>query len=323
MNPIPVTFAGMGLGLPSRIVTNEDLAQSLETSDDWITARTGIRERRILDSDKALSNLAIEAASKALSASGVGPEEIGLVVVATCTPDTFMPATACRVAAALGCHSAGAFDLNIACSGFLYGLLTAISQMESQGIENVLLVGGDTLSRIINWKDRRTAVLFGDASGACVLKRSGDGALLGFDYGADGAAGNALAIAAGPSAPSSNAEDYKVTMDGRSVFRFAANILVESSRRSLEKAGVSIEEVDLIIPHQANLRIIESAAKRWRSGLDKFFINLDKYGNTSAGSIPVALAEALNEGRVTPGSLILLAGFGGGLSWGSVLLRWG
>jgi 3-oxoacyl-[acyl-carrier-protein] synthase-3 len=321
--PIPVTVAGLGLGLPEKVVTNQDLAKTLDTTDEWITGRTGILERRILDSDKALSTLAIQAGSEALEASGVSPEDIGLVIVATCTPDTFMPATACRVAAAVGCHEAGAFDLNIACSGFLYGLLTAVSQMESQSIENVLLVGGDTLSRIINWEDRRTAVLFGDSAGAVVLKRGGGGALLGYDYGAEGASGKALAIAAGPSVPSSKAEDYKVTMDGRSVFRFAANILVESSRRSLTKAELSIEDVDLIIPHQANLRIIESAAKRWGCGMDKFFINLDKYGNTSAGSIPVALTEAYREGRVKPGSLVLLAGFGGGLSWGSVLLRWG
>lgn len=323
MNPIPVTVAGMGLGLPTRVVTNEDLSHTLDTGDDWIRARTGIRERRIQDPDKALSDLAIEAARGALKSSGVAPEEIGLVIVATCTPDTFMPATACRVAAALGCREAGAFDLNIACSGFLYGFLTAVTQMQSQGTENVLLVGGDTISRIIDWQDRRTAVLFGDSAGACVLKRSGPGQMLGYDYGAEGSSGKSLAIAAGPSAPSTQARDYKVTMDGKPVFRFAANILVESSLRSLEKAGMSIEEVDLIIPHQANLRIIESAAKRWKSPLDKFFINLDKYGNTSAGSIPVALAEALAEGRLQAGSIVLLAGFGGGLSWGSVLLRWG
>lgn len=321
MTSIPVTIAGFGLGLPPKIVTNEDLAGLLDTSDDWITARTGIRERRILESDRALSSLAVEAGREALLASGLPADEIGLVVVATCTPDTFMPATACRVAAELGCRQTGAFDLNIACSGFLYGLLTAVSQMESQSIENVLLVGGDTLSRIINWNDRRTAVLFGDSAGAVVLKRSGRGRLLGYDYGADGTSGKALAIAAGPGSPSSKEEDYKVTMDGKSVFRFAANILVESSRRSLTMAGLGIEDVDLIIPHQANLRIIESAAKRWKCGLDKFYINLDRYGNTSAGSIPVALAEAHRAGRVQPESRVLLAGFGGGLSWGSVLLQ--
>ena len=243
MTPIPVSIAGLGLGLPDKIVTNSDLAQSLDTTDEWITARTGIRERRILDASEALSTLAIRAGQEALNISGVSPEDVGLVVVATCTPDTFMPATACRVAAAVGCHHAGAFDLNIACSGFLYGLLTSISQMESQGIENVLLVGGDTLSRIINWKDRRTAVLFGDSAGAVVLRRAGNGVLLGYDYGAEGASGKALAIAAGPSCPSTKPEDYKVTMDGRSVFRFAANILVESSRRSLKMAELSIEAV--------------------------------------------------------------------------------
>lgn len=323
MNPIAVTFAGLGLGLPETEVTNEELAKTLDTSDDWIAARTGIRTRRILDSDKALSHLAIAAGREALVKSGVSPDSIGLVIVATLTPDTFMPATACRVAHALGCSQAGAFDLNIACSGFLYGFLTAVSQMESQSVDKVLLIGGDTLSRIVNWNDRRTAVLFGDSAGAAVLSRGGDGALLGFDYGADGASSESLAIAAGPSAPSEVPADYKVTMDGKAVFRFASSVLVESSRRTLAKAGLSIEDVDLIIPHQANLRILESAAKRWRCSMDKFFINLDRYGNTSAGSIPVALTEAHAEGRVTPGANILLAGFGGGLSWGSVLIRWG
>lgn len=323
MNPIPVTLTGLGLGLPDDVVTNEQLALSLDTSDDWITARTGIRTRRILEPEKALSDLATEAGRRALEASGLKAEQIGLVIVATVTPDTFMPATACRVANALGCSEPAAFDLNVACSGFLYGLLTAISQMKSQGIEYALLIGGDTISRILDWEDRRTAVLFGDSAGAAILKNSGPGALLGFDFGADGVAGGSLSIKAGPSCPSQDPKDYKVSMNGRAVFRFAANILVESSQRALQKAGLEVGEIDLVIPHQANLRIIESAAKRWKLPMDRFFVNLDRYGNTSAGSVPVALAEAVAEGRVKPGDKILLTAFGGGLSWASVVLLWG
>lgn len=322
MRPIPYTVAGLGLGLPDRIVTNEELAQSLETSDEWITARTGIKERRILEPDKALSHLGIKAAQAALEDSGLDAEAIDLVIVSTVTPDTFMPATACRIAHAVGCRNAGALDLNIACSGFLYGLLTAAAQIGSGFAQNVLVVGGDTISRILDWNDRRTAVLFGDSAGAAVVTASGGGMLLGYDYGADGVGGSALKIKAGPSAPSDNPLDYKVSMDGKAVFRFAANVLVESSAKSLQMAGCSVEELDLVIPHQANTRIIEAAAKRWGCPIDKFFVNLERYGNTSAGSIPVALAEARNAGRINAGNKVLLTGFGGGLSWGSVLLQW-
>jgi 3-oxoacyl-[acyl-carrier-protein] synthase III len=323
VNPIPLTFAGLGKGIPNTIVTNHQLAETLDTTDEWITARTGIKCRRVLDEDQALSSLAIAAGREALEASGIEPSEIDLVIVATLTPDTFMPATACRVADALGCDKAGAFDLNIACSGFLYGVLTAVSQMESRLARNVLLIGGDTLSRITDWTDRRTAVLFGDCAGAAVLTRAGEGRLLGFDYGADGTLGEALQIKAGPSNPSTVPSDYKVTMDGRAVFRFATGVLAKSCQATLDKAGLGIESVDLIIPHQANLRIIESAAKKMSCPIEKFFINLERYGNTSAGSIPVALAEAHDSGRLMPGSKVMLAGFGGGLSWGSVLLHWG
>jgi len=322
VKPISLTFAGLGKGIPQTVVTNQDLAESLDTSDEWITARTGIKSRRILEDDKALSYLAIKAGRQALEMAGLPASDIDLVIVATVTPDTFMPATACRVAHALGCQNAGAFDLNIACSGFLYGILTTIAQMESGLVQNVLLIGGDTLSRIVDWTDRRTAVLFGDCAGAAVLTRRGAGQILGYDYGADGSAGSALKIEAGPSNPSDCDKDYKVTMDGRAVFRFAAGAIVNSCRRSLDMAGLTIDDVDLIIPHQANLRIIESAAKKLRCPIDKFFMNLDKYGNTSAGSIPVALTEAHEEGRLQPGSRVLLTGFGGGLSWGSVLLGW-
>jgi 3-oxoacyl-[acyl-carrier-protein] synthase-3 len=318
----PLTFAGLGAGIPERVVTNDELATRIETSDEWIRARTGITTRRIQCEGKAMSDLGIVAGRGALERSGFDPESIDLVIVATMTPDTFMPATACRVASALGCTKAGATDINIACSGFLYGVLTSAAQIGSGRARRVLCIGGDTLSRITNWDDRRTAVLFGDAAGAAVLTAEGDGQLLGWDYGANGSAAESLFIKAGPGLPSQNPNDYKVEMDGQAVFRFATSAMAKSSERALAMAGLTLADVDLIVPHQANRRILEMAAKRWGLDLDRFVLNLDRYGNTSAGSIPLALWEAQEAGRIPPGGLVLLTGFGGGLSWGSVVLRW-
>ena len=322
MTPLPLSLLGLGAGVPSRVVTNHDLAESLDTSDEWIQARTGIVTRHILDEGQALSDLGIAAGREALEQSGFEPETIDLVLLSTLTPDTFMPATACRVAQALGCVKAGALDLNIACSGFLYGLITSAAQITSGNARRVLCVGGDTLSRVVNWQDRRTAVLFGDAAGAAVLSSEGDGQLLGWDFGADGTGASALKVKAGPGCPSDVANDYKVEMDGQAVFRFATAAMAKSSERALAMAGLTLQDVDVIIPHQANRRILEMAAKRWKLDLGRFALNLDRYGNTSAGSVPVALYEAHRAGRIAPGSLVLLTGFGGGLSWASVVLRW-
>lgn len=322
MTPIPLTLAGLGAGIPDQVVTNEDLALRLDTSDEWIQARTGISERRILRPSQAMSDLAVVAGRGALASAGWDPESVDLVLVATLTPDTYMPSTSCRVAHRLGCSRAGAMDLNIACSGFLYGLLTSAAQLTSGQQKRVLCIGGDTISRITNWDDRRTAVLFGDAAGAAAVTSQGDGELLGWDFGADGQAGEALGIPAGPGKPSSEVNDYKVHMDGQAVFRFATGAMASSSERALAMAGLTLADVDLIVPHQANRRILEMAAKRWKLDLGRFVLNLDRYGNTSAGSIPLALWEAHQAGRILPGSLVLLTGFGGGLSWGSVVLRW-
>ena len=318
----PLTLAGLGVGIPPRIVTNHELAGTLDTSDEWIQARTGIKSRRILDENLATSDLAISAGREAISQSGFDPETIDLVLVATLTPDRFMPATACRVAHELGCHKAGAMDLNIACSGFLYSIITGAAQLASGNVRRVLCVGGDTLSRITNWQDRRTAVLFGDAAGAAVLTTEGGGELLGWDFGADGAGSASLQIKAGPGCPSPVAIDYKLEMDGQAVFRFATATMARSSERALAMAGLTLQDVDVIVPHQANRRILEMAAKRWKLDLGRFVLNLDRYGNTSAGSVPVALCEAERSGRIAPGNLVLLTGFGGGLSWASVVLRW-
>lgn len=322
MKSLPLTFKGLGGSIPRNVVTNHDLAKSIDTSDQWIKERTGISTRYVLEEGKSISDLATEAGRQAIAEANIPSEDIDLILVATMTPDTFMPATACRVANALGCSKAGAFDLNIACSGFIYGLLTSVSQLASLEAKNILCIGGDTVSRITNWSDRRTAVLFGDAAGAAVLSSEGNGQLLGWNFGANGAAASALCIKAGPGIPSDNIDDYKVSMDGKAVFRFASSILTTSSEQALKMAGVTLQDVDLIVPHQANRRIIEMAAKRWKIGLDRFFMNLDRYGNTSAGSIPIALLEADRAKKIKPGSLILLSGFGGGLSWASVVLRW-
>lgn len=322
MKPRPLTLAGLGAGVPSRVVTNHDLAESLDTSDEWIQARTGIVTRHILEEGKATSDLGIKAGREALAQAKFEPESIDLVMVATLTPDTFMPATACRVAHALGCYRAGALDINIACSGFLYGLITSAAQIGSGNVRRVLCIGGDTLSRVVNWQDRRTAVLFGDAAGAAVVTNEGTGQLLGWDFGSNGAGSAPLQIKAGPGCPSTAATDYKVEMDGQAVFRFATTAMARSSERALAMAGLTLRDVDVIIPHQANRRILEMAAKRWKLDLDRFVLNLDRYGNTSAGSVPVALWEAHQSGRIPPGGLVLLTGFGGGLSWASVVLRW-
>ncbi len=316
-----LSIIGLGAGVPSRVVSNEDLARRMDTSDEWIRTRTGIQTRRIQDEGKAVSHLAVEAGKKALENAGIEPDTIGLVLMATMTPDSFMPATACRVANALGCSRAGALDINIACSGFLYGLLTVAGQLQSGRARRALVIGGDTLSHITNWEDRRTAVLFGDSAGAAVVTSESNGELLGWDYGAQGNS-EALVIRAGPSSPGKEPADYKVFMDGKAVFRFATQTVVDTTNRTLAKAGLTLDDIDLVIPHQANRRILESAAKKLGLPLEKFVINLDKYGNTSAGSIPLALAEAHKTGRIQPGHRVLLVGFGGGLSWGSLLLRW-
>ncbi len=322
MTPFSLSVLGLGAGLPANEVTNEQLSSKLDTSDDWIRARTGIVSRRIQAASLGVTDLGILAGRQALENSGLDPLKIDLVIMATLTPDHFMPATACKIASTLGCRRAGAFDLNIACSGFLYAVLTSAAQLKAKNVSHVLCIGGDTLSRITNWDDRGTAVLFGDGAGAAVLTDQGDGCLLGWDYGVQGELAESLHVAAGPSRPSANLADYKVNMDGRAVFRFATGKLVESSERALRRAQIDISEVDLIVPHQANQRILEGAAKRWGIGLDRFVINVDRFGNTSAGSVPIALEEAYRKNRIRPGSIVLLSGFGGGLSWGSLVLRW-
>ncbi len=326
--PVWAGIIGLGHALPPRVVTNSDLEKQVDTTDAWIRSRTGIEKRHIADLPQCSSHLGAEAGLQALEDAGLAPEQLDLIIVATVTPDTSMPCTACRIQQALGAQRAGAFDLSIACSGFVYALTVAEQYVVSGTVNNVLVIGVDTLSRITNWEDRSTCVLFGDAAGAAVVARVEEGTgLLGFHLGADGGGGELLKIPApGGSMPgnrqSLSQADCSIQMDGPQVYRFAVEVMTRATERALEQAGLTIEDVDLLVPHQANLRILEGAAKRLGLQRDKVFVNVDRYGNTSSGSVPLALWEARQGGRIQPGDVVAATGFGGGLAWSSVVLRW-
>jgi len=327
----------LGAHLPERVVTNDDLAAVLDTSDEWITQRTGIRERRVADDGLSASDLGILAGREALTDAGLPPESIGLVVTATISPDQMMPATASRVAHELGCAGAGACDLSAGCSGFVYALAAAAGVVAAGLHDHVLVVGAEAISRILDWHDRSTAVLFGDGAGAAVvslLRQSHDpghatsGGILGFDLGGDGSGYEFLIVPAGGSRlPAScatvEAGQHVMKMNGSEVYKFATRVVAESAHRVLERCGLTIADVDLFVPHQANLRIIEKAVKKLGISEDRVYTNLQKYGNTSCASIPLCLSEAREEGRLKDGDLVLLMGFGAGLTWGACLLRWG
>jgi 3-oxoacyl-[acyl-carrier-protein] synthase-3 len=302
------TIVGWGAALPDKTVTNADLEARLDTSDAWITERTGIRERRI---GGITSELATEAGRAAIARAGLEPSDIDLVILATTTPDQTIPQSAATVQDQLGIRG-GAFDLNAACSGFVYALVTAHGLI-GLGYERVLVIGAETLSRVTDWDDRNTAVLFADGAGAAVLQAvDGPGQLLGFDLGSDGSARHLLYADVG---------GY-MQMDGREVFRRAVRVTVESAMASMARAGVTAAEISLLIPHQANIRIIDAACQRLGIPLDRAINVLERTGNTSAASIPLALAEAADAGRLEPGDLVLLAGFGAGMSWASAVIRW-
>ena len=299
---------GWGTALPDKIVTNHDLEQTLDTSDAWIVERSGIRERRIGDST---AELAIEAGRDALTRSGIDAASVDLLVLATTTPDQTVPATSAHVHDALGLGG-GAFDLNAACSGFVYSLVLA-NAMLSTGSKRILVIGAETLSRITDWSDRNTAVLFGDGGGALLMESVADeGQLLAWDLGVDGSARACLKSEVGG----------KIEMDGREVFKRAVRAMVESAARTIERAKIRPEEIRLIVPHQANIRIIQAACDRLGIDRERAAIVLHRTGNTSSASIPLALADAIEEGRLSDGDLVLLTGFGAGMTWGSALLRW-
>jgi 3-oxoacyl-[acyl-carrier-protein] synthase-3 len=328
MNGISVGILGTGKYVPERRLTNQELEQRVETNDEWIVTRTGIRERRIAAPEQATSDLAYEASMQALQAAGITAEQLDLIIVATITPDMFFPSTACILQEKLGAKKAAAFDLSAACSGFIYGLANASGFISTGVYKHVLVVGAECLSRITDYEDRNTCILFGDGAGAVVLGEVPAGrGFKSFKLGADGAGGELLRIRGGGSrTPSTEqsiaARQHFIEMNGRDVFKFAVRVMGSAAEEALATAGYTKADIDLLIPHQANIRIIQSALERLDLSEDKAMINLDRYGNVSAASIPLALAEAVETGRVKEGDCLVLVGFGGGLTWGATVLNW-
>jgi 3-oxoacyl-[acyl-carrier-protein] synthase III len=316
-----VTITGLGAYVPDRVVTNDDLTQLVDTSNEWIMERTGIRERRIAAEDQALSDLSLPAARQALEQAGSDGTDIDLLIVATVTPDMMFPSTSAILADQLGAQDAAAYDLSAGCTGFMYAIAQAYGMVASGISQRALVVGGDVLSRILDWSDRSTVVLFGDGAGAVVLERSEEDGFLAFELGADGAGGQHLWLPGSGSRRFEDPESF-VKMNGREVFKFATRVLVQSAEAVLERYGASIDDVDVYVPHQANVRIIDHATKKLGIPSERVVINVDRYGNTSSGSIPLALAEAQADGRLRAGNLVLMTGMGAGLTWGSALMRW-
>lgn len=321
-------IAGLGISLPERILTNEDLEKMVDTSDDWIVSRTGIRQRRIAAEGMACSDLAVGAGRDALAAAGLQPEDVDLIIVATATPDMLFPATACLVQDRLGAARAAAFDLEAACSGFIYGLSVGSQFVRTGAYENVLVIGAEVLSRVINWQDRSTCVLMGDGAGAAVLRPvpAGEGILASY-LGADGSGGDLLKVSAGGSRLPATAEtvaqgQHYMCMNGSEVFKFAVRRMGDAAERVLDLCGLGFADVDWYIPHQANLRIIEASARRFGLPMDKVVVNLERYGNTSAASIPIALWESVHAGKVRRGDVVLAVAFGSGLTWGATVMKW-
>ncbi|NUU76396.1 beta-ketoacyl-ACP synthase III [Paenibacillus xylanilyticus] len=324
----PVGVIGTGKYVPEKILTNSDLEKMVDTNDEWIVSRTGIKERHIAAPDQATSDLAYEAAIKALESAGMTGSDLDLIIVATITPDSAFPSTACILQDKLGAKGAAAFDLSAACSGFVYGLATATSFIQSGMYNNALVIGADCLSRITDYTDRNTCVLFGDGAGAVVVGEVPEGrGFKSFDLGAEGAGGGLLQLEGGGSRLPASAETVEnkkhyIYMNGREVFKFAVRVMGTATVEVLRKAGLDRTDVDLFVPHQANIRIIQSAMQRLELPEEKVVVNVDKYANTSAASIPLALVEAAEEGRMKAGDTILMVGFGGGLTWGASVLVW-
>ncbi len=320
---------GWGKALPERVLTNDELSHMVDTSDGWIRERTGILERRIAGEGETTASLAIEAARRALDMAAFDPVDLDLIIVATVTPEYLFPATACLVQDALGASKAAAFDLSAGCTGFIYGLALATQGIKAGAYDHALVIGAETLSRIVNWRDRRTCVLFGDGAGAALLgASSAPGGVLTTLLGADGSGAELLILPAGGSRHPATLETaanglHYLQMDGRKVFRFATRIIPQATREALSRAGLPLEHLELLIPHQANQRIIEASAQRLGLPLERIFTNLERYGNTSAASIPIALCEALEAGRVQVGDHLALVGFGAGLTWGAAVIEWG
>ncbi len=334
MLPIPTSryahIVGWGMAVPDTILTNHDLEAIVETSDDWIRTRTGIKERRIAGETESTASLGLKAARKALEVADILPTDIDLIVVATSTPENIFPSTASLIQNWLGATRAGAFDLSAACSGFVYGVDMAAQAIRSGSMRVALVIGAETMTRVMDWQDRGTCILFGDGAGAVVLKASDvEGGILSAVLRSDGSGGDMLGI------PTVGSEDlyhsdfspnghkmHKMHMNGGEVFKFATRVIAESIEQALDKAGIGIEDLSLIVPHQANARIIQAAARSLKVEPELFVVNLERYGNTSAASIPIALCEALDQKRLKPGEYAAFIGFGGGLTWASMVIKW-
>jgi len=324
-----VEFAGLGVAVPERVVTNAEFEKTLDTSDQWIVERTGIRERRVAAPGQSVAMLAQDASLKALAAAGLGPEDVHGIVLATATPDRLLPSTACDLQALLGAKNAAAFDVSAACPGFLYALVVAEGLVAAEQGENILIVGAEKLNTIADPTDRSTAILFGDAAGAAVIRRTSGGkrGVLSTFFKSDGNLANLLYRPGGgavdPISEKVVAErSHFIKMAGREVFKSAVLTMSEACDQALSRAGITADQVDLLVPHQANLRIIEATAKHAGMPLDRVMINVDRYGNTSSASIPLAIDQAIQEGRIKPGTVILLVSFGGGFTWASAVVRW-
>jgi 3-oxoacyl-[acyl-carrier-protein] synthase-3 len=318
-----ISITGLGCHVPERVLTNDELSTIVNTSDEWIIERTGIRERRIAAPEEALTDLALPAARAALAQAQVEPKDIDFLVCATVTPDMMFPTSSALLADELGAPEAAAYDLLAGCTGFMYALAQAYGMLAAGLAHRALVVGGDVLSRILDWTDRSTLVLFGDGAGAVVLEKVDHGGFLGFELGADGGGGVHLSL---PGSGSRHVEEGPgngyVQMNGREVFKFATRVLVSSASSLLEECGLGVDDVDVYIPHQANVRILNHAQEKLGIPRERMVVNVDRYGNTSSGSIPLGLADAQADGRLTEGAIVLMTGMGAGLTWGSALLEW-
>ena len=316
-----IGITGLGTNVPARVMTNDELALHVDTTDEWIRERTGIRERRIASQEEALSDIAIPAVQEALAEAGVEASEIDLIICATLTPDMIFPTSSALMADALGMPNAAAYDLLAGCTGFMYAITQAYGMLASGLSKRAVVVGGDLLSKILDWDDRSTVVLFGDGAGAVVMEPVSDGGFLGFDLGADGAGGMHLCY---PGSGSRHFDDPKsvLRMNGREVFKFATRVMVSSAEAVLEQCGRTVADVDVYVPHQANKRIIDYAVGKLGMPPERTIVNVDRFGNTSSGSIPLALADARTAGMLQDGALVLMTGMGAGLTWGSALIEW-
>ena len=325
-----VAIVGTGSYLPATVLTNEELSKRVDTSDEWIRTRTGICERRIAADDEATSDLCANAAKRAIESAGIVAEDIGLIIVATVTPDMVFPNTACFVQEKIGAKNAFCFDVEAACSGFLFAMETARCYLESGGVETVLVIGGEKLSTVTDWEDRATCVLFGDGAGAVIMQRKANNGrgIINMVAGSDGGLADLLNIPGGGcrhpvSAESIDQRLHFIKMTGNEVFKHAVRCMCEAAANVLEKSGLTWDDVTWVVPHQANMRIIKAIASRFDGGTDKFCLNVERYGNMSGASVPVALDEAVRDGRIKAGDIVLFVVFGGGFTWGATVMEWG